>query len=99
MIKDFNDIECITINKKTYEKFDPAKDIPAYIVTNSNISEEELKTLKTHKLPIFFKDVPEAYYDELGGFHDSGIGWNPNGNWCGECTVFSCKNCPNFVMN
>lgn len=64
-----------------------------YIVTNTKISSEELKELKTKGLPIMFSDNPEAYYDDVGGFHDSAIGWNPNGVWCGECTRLSCRDC------
>ena len=40
------------------------------------------------------EDYPEAYYDEVGGYHECAIGWNPNGVWCGECTRISCANCP-----
>ena len=36
----------------------------------------------------------EAYYDEIGGFHDAAEGYNPNGVWCGECTKLTCLNCP-----
>lgn len=35
----------------------------------------------------------EAYYDDVGGFHDCAEGWNPNGVWCGECTMLSCRDC------
>lgn len=35
------------------------------------------------------------YKDEVGGFHEDAIGWNPQGVWCGECTRGSCKGCPN----
>lgn len=64
-----------------------------YIVTDTQIPKEELQELKTKGLPIIFLDVPDAYYDDVGGFHDSGIGWNPNGVWCGECTKVSCRDC------
>jgi hypothetical protein len=37
----------------------------------------------------------ETYTDEVGGFHDCGIGWNPQGVWCGECSKASCKDCVN----
>ena len=41
----------------------------------------------------------DCYTDEIGGEHDSGIGWNPHGHWCGECTKASCKGCCNeFVL-
>lgn len=66
-----------------------------YIVVHSSISEEKLQDLKTKGLPIIFSDNPEAYYDDVGGFHDCAIGWNPNGVWCGECTKASCRDCPN----
>ena len=36
-----------------------------------------------------------CYTDPVGGEHDSGIGWNPNGIWCGECNSFSCEGCVN----
>ena len=35
-----------------------------------------------------------GFYDDVGGYHDCGIGWSPSGNWCGECNLASCKNCP-----
>ena len=35
----------------------------------------------------------DCWTDEVGGHHDSGIGWAPNGQWCGECGKSSCKNC------
>lgn len=35
----------------------------------------------------------DCYIDEVGGHHDSGIGWAPNGHWCGECTKSSCSKC------
>lgn len=65
-----------------------------YIVTNTKISTEELQNLKTKGLPIIFSDNDEEYYDDVGGFHDCAIGWNPNGVWCGECTKVSCRDCP-----
>ncbi len=32
--------------------------------------------------------------DEVGGVHEDGMGWNPQGVWCGECGNLSCKGCP-----
>jgi hypothetical protein len=64
-----------------------------YITTTTKISEEKLHQLLNLNLPIFFKEDPESHYDEVGGFHSSAIGWNPNGVWCGECTKISCKDC------
>lgn len=63
------------------------------IVTTTKISTEELQDLKTKGLPIMFLDSPGSYYDEVGGFHDCAIGWNPKGVWCGECTRVSCRDC------
>lgn len=64
------------------------------ISSSKNTSEKEINELKKHKLPILFLDVPEAYYDEVGGYHNCAEGWNPNGVWCGECTNKSCAKCP-----
>lgn len=33
--------------------------------------------------------------DEIGGIHDQGIGYNPNGVFCGECGNTSCTGCIN----
>jgi hypothetical protein len=38
----------------------------------------------------------DIYVDETGCTHDCGIGWNPQGVWCGECTKASGKDCPNY---
>ena len=51
-------------------------------------------TIPPCKVEDKYEDYPEAYYDEVGGYHDCAIGWNPNGVWCGECTRISCANCP-----
>lgn len=34
-----------------------------------------------------------GYKDNLGGFHDSGVGWMPNGKYCGICGYSSCEDC------
>lgn len=36
-----------------------------------------------------------AHNDEVGGHHDCGCGWNPNGVFCGECSTLSCNGCVN----
>lgn len=64
-----------------------------YIVTNTCISKKEMKKLKTKHLPILFEDDPESYYDEVGGYHSCGLGYNPNDVFCGECTRIFCKDC------
>jgi hypothetical protein len=33
--------------------------------------------------------------DELGGVHDEGLGWNPQGVFCGECSNMTCVGCVN----
>lgn len=39
----------------------------------------------------------DCYTDEYGCHHDCGIGWNPNGRWCGECTREG-KDCPAYNL-
>lgn len=41
----------------------------------------------------FFAD--ETFVDSVGGMHEGGIGWNPNGVWCGECCKDTCSGCVN----
>lgn len=35
------------------------------------------------------------YYikDDLGGVHTDGVGYTPDGHFCGECTRESCEGC------
>lgn len=70
------------------------QDSNSYIITTIFSSIEKIEKLKKYGLPIYFYDCDEAYYDEVGGYHDCAEGWNPNGVWCGECTCLSCANCP-----
>lgn len=34
-----------------------------------------------------------GYKDNVGGYHDSAMGWAPDGRFCGECTTQSCEDC------
>lgn len=34
-----------------------------------------------------------GFMDDVGGRHDSGCGWAPDGTYCGECTQSSCRDC------
>ncbi|SDF77903.1 hypothetical protein [Sporomusa acidovorans] len=36
--------------------------------------------------------------DEVGGAHEGGCGWNPQGVFCGECSSSTCKGCINQYM-
>lgn len=36
---------------------------------------------------------PCAWIDLLGGTHDCGVGSDPNGEFCGECSNISCEDC------
>lgn len=31
--------------------------------------------------------------DSIGGVHSEGQGWNPQGNYCGECNTVTCVGC------
>ena len=39
------------------------------------------------------------YYiiDEIGGVHTDGVGYAPNGHFCGECTRQSCAGCSSWT--
>ena len=34
-----------------------------------------------------------GYLDDVGGHHDSGCGWAPDGSYCGICSHQSCREC------
>lgn len=76
-------------------KIDMADEI--YVINvNDYIGEStasEILYAKEHGKVIRYYNDSDCWIDEVGGVHDSGIGWNPNGVWCGECTKYSCKNC------
>lgn len=42
----------------------------------------------------FEKGYP--FMDSIGGIHEDGWGWDPFGNFCGECSNVSCENCKVF---
>ena len=47
-----------------------------------------------HCIVLFYPTASKHYYiDEVGGIHDSGCGWAPDGSNCGECSNISCKAC------
>ena len=70
-------------------------DVDGYI---GESTESEIEYAKSQGKFISFYNHPEAHYDDIGGFHDSGMGWNPNGSWCGECSKLSCRECPNIKL-
>jgi len=35
----------------------------------------------------------DCIVDDVGGTHDEGLGWNPQGYYCGECSKRSCAGC------
>ena len=49
---------------------------------------KEYNCIYTDKTGIYFKDG-------VGGIHGEGVGYNPYGVFCGECSRLSCKSCVN----
>ena len=43
-------------------------------------------------------DEDEDFKDEVGGVHGGGVGYNPQGVFCGECCKMSCKDCSNMEV-
>lgn len=60
-------------------------------IGDSTASEIEYAT-KTGK-PIRFYSDKDMSIDEIGGFHQANIGWNPNGVYCGTCHKKTCFGC------
>lgn len=66
-------------------------------IGDSTASEMAYAT-KTGKIIRFYNN-PNAWIDEVGGYHDNGIGWNPNSVHCGACTRKTCSGCNRVTLN
>lgn len=42
--------------------------------------------------PVCGRQTDFAFFDCVGGVHSGGVGWSPNGDYCGECCR-SCEEC------
>lgn len=42
---------------------------------------------------------PAMYWDDVRGFHHSGVGYSPKGTYCGECEKLSCRWCLNMIID
>ena len=60
-------------------------------IGDSTASEMAYAT-KTGKIIRFYNN-PNAYIDEVGGFHDGDNHWNVNGLYCENCKKKTCANC------
>lgn len=65
-------------------------DVDEYI---GESTKSEIEYAKAHGKTIQYCSCPTFIMDEVGGVHDEGLGWNPNGVFCGECSNISCKDC------
>ena len=61
------------------------------VVQGLNVAITRIKFLSTDAI----ENDESEYTDEVGGHHDSGVGWNSNGVWCGECSRATCDGCVN----
>ena len=66
-------------------------DVNEYIGENTK---SEIEYAKAHGKTIEYYSHPDMIVDAIGGVHDEGLGWNPNGIFCGECSWLSCEKCP-----
>ena len=41
----------------------------------------------------------EGFYDDAGGYHRAGIGWNPLNHFCGDCPCDDCGQCPQWACD
>ena len=65
-------------------------------IGDSTASEMAYAT-RTGKIVRFYNN-PNAWIDEVGGYHENGVGWNPNSIYCGECNKKTCKRCQRFTL-
>ena len=73
-------------------------------VDNMAVEIKEDKILIKHDCGFFAEydeggtELSYGNVDELGGVHDQGLGWNPYGVYCGECSFNTCVKCPNNTV-
>lgn len=65
-------------------------DVDGYI---GESTKSEIEYAKVRGKTIQYYSQPDFIMDEVGGVHDEGLGWNPNGVFCGECCHTTCKDC------
>ena len=97
------EIELNVIRKivKQYEKCPNCDDTDADNMTFEIKDRKVLVKCDCGFFAEYDKDGTEMAYgnvDELGGVHDQGLGWNPYGVYCGECSFNSCVKCPNNTV-
>lgn len=66
----------------------------------SGVGENNLgKTLMRirDELHRFWNDPLGTLVDEVGGEHEGGCGWHPDGTPCGECSSLTCGTCPAYL--
>lgn len=63
-----------------------------YWVIDSDFENDVTDFYRTHYPELFSKDEAK-WADSVGGAHEDGCGWAPNGDFCGECSNASCENC------
>ena len=79
---------CLTIEEVDLK---PLNDSLQKFLTEHPTVIEQAKKLETSDTEV--KDT--SYKDDVGGVHDEGLGWNPQGTFCGECGSLTCKGCIN----
>ena len=59
-----------------------------------NINRSVPGTVSDTDTSVNFNIIPDNMWkDKLGGIHGEGIGYNPQGVFCGECTRETCEGC------
>lgn len=63
-----------------------------------SLVDNSIEKFKTNEDKVRFEEKykdSDLIIDELGGIHEEGLGWNPNGVFCGECSLTNCDGCEN----
>lgn len=63
------------------------------IETLQKATDMVFSALKAEHPDLTFEWEDCGYTDDVGGRHDSGVGWTPDGRYCGPCSYESCNGC------
>ena len=68
--------------------------IEKYCLKKSNSDSEYRECTDCQGKELYECEHQDVWFiDEVGGARSDGLGWNPRGYFCGECSEETCKGC------
>ena len=62
-------------------------------VLTCDVANDNVRGKRSNLVRWIESDGSEWFRDIVGGLHSEGLGWHPNGSYCGECSYTDCSTC------